>query len=375
MIGTFLFAIIGVIGVVCQTTHDIGAFSYQGCSSIDPSCFGNAIVFSDGRLTPESCQLACHGHQFVALLPDSCRCGDDANGIHPTEEAKCDYPCMGDSTLGMCGSICPENTPVIANIYTRATPSQGPTYGDPTSAQSSVAAAAAETSCSSTGASSVGDPFQSQRITPEGPAPGIPTSLVGPASGDPAATVNPTLGTPATQNPQESPCTTQSDASLSTPSQDPHGPQESPCSTQSNTGLITPSPGPQGPLTPSGSAPEPKTVSSPNQQVPDTTPSANAPQYSSDCQSPQPDSYSGENAPGAPGGNPGGDASTNNCDPAGGPSLSPVVSETTLWPWPSKKPEGDPPVPSHVPASDSTSGFIPSLSGIGGFVLLAAMIM
>jgi hypothetical protein len=263
---------------------------------------------------------------------------------------------MGDSTLGMCGSICPENTPVIANVYTRVTENQGPTYGDPTSVQSSVAAAV--TPCTSTGASSVGEPLQSQRITPDGPAPEIPTSLVGPASGDPAATVNPTLGTPATQNPQESPCTTQRNTGLSTPLQGSQDPQ-----------------GPQGPLTPSGSAPEPKTFSSPNQKVPNATPPANAPNYSSDCQSPQPDSYSGETIPGAPGGNHGGDSSVNSCDPAGGPSLSPVISESTLWPWPSKKPEGDPPVPSHVPASDSTSGFIPPLSGIGGFVLLAAMIM
>ncbi|KAL6909106.1 hypothetical protein GGI43DRAFT_379920 [Trichoderma evansii] len=346
MMGILLFAIIGVIGGFCQTTHNFDAFSYQGCFSIDPSCFGNALVFSDGRLTPESCQRACQGHLFAALLPDSCRCGDDASGIQPTDESKCDYPCMGDSTLGMCGSICPENTPVIANIYTQATPSQGPTYGDPTSVQSSVAAA--ETSCTSTDVSSVGEPSQPQRITPEGSAPGIPTSFVGPASGDPAATVNPTRGTPASQSPQESPCTT-----------------------ESNTGLDTPSQGPQGPLTPTDNAPEPKTFSSPNQQVPNATPSANAP----DCQSPQPDSYSGESIPGSPGGNPGGVGSENNCDPAGGPNLSPVISpETTSWPWPSKKPEGDPPVPAHVPASDSPSGFILPLSG-GGFILLAAAII
>ncbi|KAL7792463.1 hypothetical protein V8C37DRAFT_380400 [Trichoderma ceciliae] len=264
---------------------------------------------------------------------------------------------MGDSTLGMCGSICPEKTPVIANIYARATPSQGPTYGDPTSLQSS--AAAAETSCSSTDASSVGEPLQSsQRITPEGPAPEVPTSLLNPASGSPAATEKPTSGSPVTQTPPESPCTTQVNTGLSTPSQDPQDPQ-----------------GPQGPLTPSGSAPEPKAFSTPNQQFPNTTPSSNAPNYSSDCQSPHPDSYSGEDIPGVPGGSPSKDHSVDNCDPAGEPNLSPVVSESTLWPWPSKKPEGDPPVPSRVPASDSTSGVIPPLASIGGFVLLAAMIM
>lgn len=198
----------------------------------------------------------------------SCRCGDDANGVQPTDESKCDYPCMGDSTLGMCGSICPENAPIIANIYTRVTPSQVQAYRDPTNVQSSVAAA--DTSCTSTDVSSVGEPWQPQRITPEGPAPGIPTSFVGPASGDPAATVNPTLGTPAPQSPQESPCTTESNSGLNTPSQGPQDPQ-----------------GPQGPLTPADNAPEPKTFSNPNQQVPNATPSAN-------CASPQPESYSGE---------------------------------------------------------------------------------
>lgn len=70
MLGILLFAIIGVIGGFCQTTHSTSPFAYQGCASIDPSCFGNALVFSDGRLTPESCQHACQGHQFAALLPE-----------------------------------------------------------------------------------------------------------------------------------------------------------------------------------------------------------------------------------------------------------------------------------------------------------------
>jgi hypothetical protein len=70
MMGIFLFAIIGAIGAFCQDLHSYGSFSYQGCSSIDPSCFGNALVFSDSRLTPEACQHACQGHQFAALLPE-----------------------------------------------------------------------------------------------------------------------------------------------------------------------------------------------------------------------------------------------------------------------------------------------------------------
>lgn len=70
MIGILLFAIVGAIGAFCQNLHSYGSFSYQGCSSIDPSCFGNALVFSDSRLTPEACQHACQGHQFAALLPE-----------------------------------------------------------------------------------------------------------------------------------------------------------------------------------------------------------------------------------------------------------------------------------------------------------------
>ncbi|PTB66272.1 hypothetical protein BBK36DRAFT_1119005 [Trichoderma citrinoviride] len=343
-----VLAIIGVTGVVCQSAHNTADFSYQGCSSIDLACFGEPIAFSDSPVAPETCQAACRGHQFAAVLPDCCRCGDDPNGVHPADEAKCDYPCLGDSTRGMCGSICPENSPVIANVYTRVTPSQGQTYGDPANVQSSVAAA--ETPCPSAGASSVEESSQSpQRVTPAGPAPEAPTSFGNPVTGNSAATDMPTTEDPNTQ-----------------------GAQGPPCTTQGNPGVSTPS---QGPLTPPGNAPEPKTFSAPNQQSPSTTPSSNAPSYSSNCQSSQPGSYSDENGPGTPGGSPGGDTSVDNCDPPGGPSLSPVVSQTTLWPWPSKKPEGDPPAPSHVPASNSPCGVVPPLSSIGGFILLAAMIM
>lgn len=287
-------------------------------------------------------------------LSSCCRCGDDPNGVHQTDEAKCDYPCLGDSTRGMCGSICPESLPVIANVYTRVIPSQGQTYEDPNNVGSS--AAAAVTPCSSTGASSVEGSSQSpQRVTPAGPAPEAPTSFGNPATGNPEATELPATETPSTQASKGPPSTTQGNTEASTPAQ---GAQES-----------------QGPLTPPGNAPEPKTFSAPNQQPPNTTPSSNAPSYSSDCQASQPDAYSDEHGQGTPDGSPGGDTSVNNCDPPGGPSLSPVVSQTTLWPWPSKKPEGDPATPSHVPASDSPCGAVPPLSSIGGFILLAAMIM
>ncbi|KAL6884978.1 hypothetical protein HDV57DRAFT_491735 [Trichoderma longibrachiatum] len=344
-------AIVGVTGVFCQSTHSTADFSYQGCSSIDPACFGEAIAIANGPMTPEACQSACRGHLFAAVLPDCCRCGDDPNGVHSTDEFKCDYPCLGDSTRGMCGSICPRNSPVIANVYIRVTPSQGQTYEDPTNVESS--AAAAVTPCSSDGASDSSP--SSQRVTPVGPAPEAPTSFGNPATGGPTATELQTNEDPITQASKGTPCRTQGDTGGSMPSQGPQGPQ--------------------GPLTPPDNAPEPKTFSAPNQQSPHTTPSSNAPSYSSNCQASQPGSYSDENGPGTPGGSPGGDTSGDNCDPPADPSLSPDVSQTTLWPWPSKKPEGDPPAPSHVPASDSPCGVVPPLSSIGGFILLAAMIM
>jgi hypothetical protein len=254
----------------------------------------------------------------------------------------------------MCGSICPESSPVVANVYTRVPPSQGQTYEGPTNVESSAAAAA--TPCSSAGASSVAESSQSpQRVTPAGPAPEAPTSFGNPAPGNPAATGLPTTEDPNTQASKGTPCTTQGDTGASTL---PQGPQD-----------------PQGPLTPPDNAPEPKTFSAPNQQSPNTTPSSNVPSYSSDCQASRPDSYSDEDGPGTPGGSPGGDTPVDNCDPSDDPSLSPVVSQTTLWPWPSKKPEGDPPAPSHLPASNSPCGVVPPLSSIGGFLLLAAMIM
>ena len=68
-----VIAIIGVATVLAQLDHCISAFNYLGCSSVDVSCFGEPIVFSDGRLTPEACQAACLSHNFAALFPEYSR--------------------------------------------------------------------------------------------------------------------------------------------------------------------------------------------------------------------------------------------------------------------------------------------------------------
>jgi hypothetical protein len=67
---TLALAIVGVTGVVCQTTHSTSDFSIQGCSSIDLACFAETIAFANGAVTPEACQAACRGHQFAAVLPE-----------------------------------------------------------------------------------------------------------------------------------------------------------------------------------------------------------------------------------------------------------------------------------------------------------------
>lgn len=57
-----------VLGAFAQSTHSISGFHYNGCSSIDISCFGEPVTFPDGCVTPEACQKACEGFQLAALL-------------------------------------------------------------------------------------------------------------------------------------------------------------------------------------------------------------------------------------------------------------------------------------------------------------------
>ncbi|PHH64749.1 hypothetical protein CDD81_4011 [Ophiocordyceps australis] len=113
----FLLAIFGFLSVLAQTNHVTPSFTYVGCSQVDLSCFGSPAVIPDGRITPEACQVACKGHHYAALFPDACRCGDDVKAVKPVDESVCNYPCMGDGNLGMCGSVCPAEGPGIANVY------------------------------------------------------------------------------------------------------------------------------------------------------------------------------------------------------------------------------------------------------------------
>lgn len=47
-----------------------GIFHYQGCAEVDLSHFTDPIVFSDGLLTHDACQLACEGQAYAALFAE-----------------------------------------------------------------------------------------------------------------------------------------------------------------------------------------------------------------------------------------------------------------------------------------------------------------
>lgn len=55
--------------VLAQSNHAIDSFAYQGCSSVDMSCFTSPVALNGGPLTPEMCQKACQGHLLAALFP------------------------------------------------------------------------------------------------------------------------------------------------------------------------------------------------------------------------------------------------------------------------------------------------------------------
>ncbi|KAK0389044.1 hypothetical protein NLU13_2620 [Sarocladium strictum] len=94
-------------------------FTYHGCAVVDLSSLGNPLVFSDSILSPEACQKACQGHEVAALFPDCCRCGDHLEAVTPINDATCDFACMNDPTVGMCGSTC---EPDVSTVYTKSPP-------------------------------------------------------------------------------------------------------------------------------------------------------------------------------------------------------------------------------------------------------------
>ncbi|KAI9902432.1 hypothetical protein N3K66_001784 [Trichothecium roseum] len=111
--------IVGFAGAVhaVQESDTTYAFEYHGCAKVDLTCFSDPVDLPDGQLCPDTCRAACQGHKVTALFPDACRCGDDASAFDPLEPDKCDYPCMGDPKLGICGSKCPETGSNVSTIF------------------------------------------------------------------------------------------------------------------------------------------------------------------------------------------------------------------------------------------------------------------
>lgn len=65
-----LIAVLGIAGTLSQESYGSDSFSYWGCASVDPTGFGEPIVFPAGQLTPEVCQAACEGQMFAAVSPE-----------------------------------------------------------------------------------------------------------------------------------------------------------------------------------------------------------------------------------------------------------------------------------------------------------------
>ncbi|KND86992.1 hypothetical protein TOPH_08357 [Tolypocladium ophioglossoides CBS 100239] len=349
-----VLAILGVANVLAQLDHSTSAFTYHGCSSVDVSCFGRPIVFSDGRLTPEACQAACLGHHFAALFPDACRCGDDASAITPVDESACDHPCMGNPAIGSCGGVCPKEGPGIANVYGGTGSSrQGPEPVTVRPVNTAPPAPAADTSCSTLKQTASANPPVATFISPAGPAPEAPTSFPfftpqGPAPPIPSFPPNSQTGPAPTP----------------------------PCSQEGDSASLVPTPSTQAPQFSPNEAPEPPSYGIPDTSSPDATAGPSPPEYSPKGQSPPPPgTYSNPDSPG--GGSGEAPPTETNCTTPAAPELSTYPSESTLWPRPSDTfdPEGHPPVPSQVPGSDSTHSLIPPFSTIGGLALIAAMIM
>ncbi|KAH7162234.1 hypothetical protein B0J13DRAFT_600917 [Dactylonectria estremocensis] len=128
-----IIAILGISGSLTQEPYVGDSFTYWGCGKVDPSGFGQPIVFPAGQLTPESCQAACMGQQFAAVSPEfvtpprfldletdshrTCRCGDNPDAIISIDEGACDYPCTEDPDSPKCGGICPDEIPNISNVF------------------------------------------------------------------------------------------------------------------------------------------------------------------------------------------------------------------------------------------------------------------
>ncbi|KAG5980264.1 hypothetical protein E4U55_004202 [Claviceps digitariae] len=351
-----LLAICGFTTVLGQFNHATNSFAYQGCSSVDLSCFSSPVDLNGCPLTPESCQEACQGHRFAALLPTECRCGDDANVIKSLDESVCNSPCDGDPSHGMCGSICPAEGPGIANVYTKT---------DAVSQESQALSSQITSTPAPSALSAASEPFTSSDeargteaqetgglITPAGPAPEAPStfsSII--VSSEAQTSVSLTTVTPSPGE-ATTPCPSDNTPSSNEPSMLTI-PQTTGTCTESPVGFTT------SIRTSVSSAPESPTTTAPEMYTSDTTPAPTPQDY------PDPN-ISGQQVP-----------ETVNSTSEATADTPNYVSASTLWPRPSGlvTPTGQPPVPVQVTGSDSTHSMVPPLATIGGLALIAAIIV
>lgn len=60
-----------VASAVAEDASDCSCgFQYDGCAIASLERLENPLVFSDGRLTPQACQLACQDFQIAALFSE-----------------------------------------------------------------------------------------------------------------------------------------------------------------------------------------------------------------------------------------------------------------------------------------------------------------
>ncbi|EXU99649.1 WSC domain protein [Metarhizium robertsii] len=406
---TLLLALGAAATVLAQGNHAIDSFAYQGCSSVDMSCFTPPVLLSAQPITPEMCQWACLGHQFAALFPEDCRCGDDANAIKSLDERACNTPCLGDPNHGMCGSICPAEGPAIANVYTKTeAASQQPqietihttsTFALPITLISSE-------DCTTSDQGPVTEQPAGGLITPVGSAPGIPTTEQ-PAGGI-ITPVGSAPGIPTTFTFVLS----SSPATVTTPSEMPPAPARLTTSCPDEQSSATEEPTVAPPIT---TCDEDSSIPAPSSGVPVPygTTTVSLPVYTSDAATPEattPEATTSEatTSVGTTSEATTSEATTSEAKPATLPVPSPQSysdpyssqkeqdpeatassvpgpsqdhpdrpSISTLWSRPSDvvDPTGQPPVPAQVPGSDSTHSMVPPLATIGGLALIAAIIM
>lgn len=254
------------------------------------------------------------------------------------------------------GAPCPQDAPKIANIFakfavTKLVARDEYEYSAPDLAPAqSPTTPEIETSCTS-----VASPLPEITMPGSPPVQTVPQTLVTLTSTQ--CETSETLEQhatplPATQASYETPCTSQSDETQNTPTQ---------------TAPVL--------QTPTDEAPEPKTFVNPTDSAPGAPVTSEPPMQTLDCSQSLPTQYS---TPGSPQGYSEKLSSTStDCTSRVEPSFSAVPSEITVWPSPSSmnKPYGDPPAPSQVQSSDSTLGKAMPLKTLGGFVLLAAMMI